>query len=123
MYLLCPYSTLAGPIGLIPSGVPVDVGDVVVFAALQVGLSVLSSTSYLPLLSSFWLLSHGLAFDAPLWGFSSVGVFVGFGKFRRWRRVPNRFGRRSHVFTTDLSALSEGRAVCVTLVLGAFFAW
>ena len=78
MYLLCPYSTLAGPIGLILSGVPVDVGDVAVFAASQVGSLVLSLTSYLPLLSSFWLLSLGLAFDAPLWGFSSVWGFRGF---------------------------------------------
>ena len=78
MYLLCPYSTLAGPIGLIPSGVPVDVGDVAVFAASQRGSSVLLSTSYLHLLSSFWLLSLGLAFDAPLWGFSSVWGFRGF---------------------------------------------
>lgn len=78
MCLLCPYSTLAGPIGLIPSGVPVDVGDVAVFAASQVGSSVLSSTSYLPFLSSFRLLSLGLTFDAPLWGFSSISGFRGF---------------------------------------------
>ena len=78
MYLLHPYSTLASPIGLIPSGVPVDVSDMAVFVALQVGSLVLSLTFYPPLLSSFWLLSLGLVFDALLWGFLSVWGFCGF---------------------------------------------